>query len=83
MTTPRQVRALLKKKNIPLDIQKFSNCWFVINKKDSPVYYSFDSSSLNTYRLDDFSTEQIVEDIEDMIKNGTVISVEEINKQSN
>ena len=51
-----------------MDIEKIANCWYVVNTDDSPVFYCFHTSSLNTYSFDDFTAERIVEDIEEMIK---------------
>lgn len=47
---------------------KTAKCWYVVNRHDSPVYYSFHTSSLNTFSFDGFTAERIVEDIEQMIK---------------
>lgn len=47
---------------------KTANCWYVVNTDDSPVFYCFHTSSLNTFSFDDFTAERIVEDIEEMIK---------------
>ena len=85
MTTPREVRQALNNKNLPLDIKKFDSCWYVVNKDGSDMFYSFYDSSLNTFRLDDISLEEIIADIEEKINHPdtTITPVSELINQSN
>jgi hypothetical protein len=59
MTTPAQVRNLLKKHKLPFDISKVEGCWYVTGEETT----LWSGTSLNTFSFDGLSAEEWVEDI--------------------
>jgi hypothetical protein len=64
-TTPQMVRAALRKAGLPYDLHKTAQCWFVFGGESS----DWSSTSLNVYKLDDFTPEEWVDIIKDMEAN--------------
>ena len=69
MATPNEVRSLLKKKKLNVDIDKFEGNWYVVNMKESPVYYAFYDSCLYFATFYNVTASRVVEDIEAIIKD--------------
>jgi hypothetical protein len=59
MTTPAQVRNLLKKHKLPFGLSKADGCWFVTGE-ETHLWFE---TSLNTFSFHGLSAEEWVEDI--------------------
>jgi hypothetical protein len=67
-TTPRMIRAELKKRGLPYDIWKNSQCWYVTGGNSN----MWQSQSLNTYTFHGISAWDWVNEIQELEKKNQV-----------